>query len=241
MDIEHACQKLIALGNGGMAQALEIQARSTAFTEMAFIERLSYLLVAEENHRDDRRLKRLLKAAKFKVHAIPEDIVFKPDRGLDRPVIAELLTCQWLRTHDNVLITGPTGSGKTWIACALGFAAVRAGKSVRYFRANPLLKEYAVAQVDGTAKRLLNQLSKIDVLILDDFAVAPVDERSKEHLLDILDARNGSTSTIVAGQRGLSEWHQYLDSPLLADAILDRLHQRSHKIKLQGDSMRSRQ
>ena len=237
--LEHqVTTRLADLSLGGMAKAVELQTTNSAFAEMAFVDRLGHIVTAEEDWRSDRRRDRLLRAARLRVDARPEDIAFSGDRGLDRVYVAELLTCQWIGKGDTLLITGPTGTGKTWLACAFGHQATRAGFSVRYFRTNSLLEEMSFAHADGSIRRLKLALGKVQLLILDDFALAPVDERAKQDLLDLLENRTGERATLVAGQRSYTEWHGYLENPHLSDAIMDRLVQRSHKLRLKGESLR---
>lgn len=230
--------RLSALGLHGMAQALEAQRANTIYGDMTFEERFSHCLLAEEEFRGNRQRERLTKNAKFKVNATPEGLDYTEGRGLQRSRIAELCTGNWLDSGHNLIVTGPTGTGKTHVCCALGLAAVRLGRPVRYFRVNLLLEQMGFAHEDGTINRLRGQLAKVDLLILDDLAIAPLDERAKEDLLELLDSRVGEKSTIVAGQRTFAEWHDFLDSPILADAILDRMSQQAYKIQLKGDSRR---
>ncbi len=230
--------RLHGLSLNGMAAGLETQSTSSAFAQMPFMDRLGHMITAEEDWRAERKLERILRAAKLRVNAHPEDIAFNADRGLERSYVGELLTCQWIRRGETLLVTGSTGTGKTWLACAFAHAAARSGYSVRYFRANDLLEQMAFAHADGSIRKLMAVLSKTQLLILDDFALAPIDERAKEDLLALLDSRGGERATIFSGQRAYTEWHAYIDNPLLADAIMDRLVQRSHKISLKGESMR---
>lgn len=230
--------RLTALGLHGMAQSLEAQRASSIYAEMTFEDRLSYCLLAEEELRGNRSRERLVKNARFKINATPEGLDYGDGRGLQRNLIAELCGGSWLNNGHNLIVTGPTGTGKTHVACALGLAAIRLGHSVRYFRVNLLLEQMAFAREDGSIPRMRTQLAKVDLLILDDLAVAPLVERGKEDLLELLDARVGERSTIVAGQRTFAEWHDYLDNPILADAILDRMSQQAYKIQLKGESKR---
>jgi DNA replication protein DnaC len=231
-------QRLGALSLSGMASAIAAQTTNSAFADLPFLDRVGHLITAEEDWRADRKRERLLKAAKLRTNAQPEDIVFDPQRGIERSYIAELLTSQWVRHGETLLITGPTGTGKTWLACAFGTAAARAGYTVRYCRSNALLEDMAFAHADGSIKKLEAAIAKVQLLILDDFALAPINERAKEDLLALLENRTGERATLIAGQRAHTEWHSYIDNPLLADAIMDRLVQRSHKIRLKGESMR---
>lgn len=230
--------RLTALGLHGMAQAIDAQRANSIFAEMAFEDRLSHCVLAEEELRGNRLRERLVKAARFKVNATPEGLDFNEGRGLSRTLIAEMCSGAWLNNGHNVIVTGPTGTGKTHVSCALGLAAIRLGRSVRYFRVNLLLEQLGYAREDGSIARMRAQIAKTDLVILDDLAIAPLEERAKEDLLELLDARVGEKSTIVAGQRTFAEWHDYLDNPILADAILDRMSQQAHKIQLKGDSKR---
>lgn len=222
----------------GMAAALEQQTTQTAFAELPFGQRLGFLVEAEINARDNKRLVRLLKAAKLKVHAAPEELDFRPGRGIDRSAIAELLTCGWVSRQQNILVTGPTGAGKTWIGCSLGVQAARKGYTVLYRRVNRLLEEMEIARTDGSIMRLRQQLAKTHVLILDDFGLMPIEAARRGDLLEVLDNRAGTGSTVVLGQLPIKEWHGFINDPALADAILDRLIHAGHKIALKGDSMR---
>jgi DNA replication protein DnaC len=235
---QNITQRLGSLSLSGMASAIALQTTNSAFADLPFLDRLGHVITAEENWRADRKRERLLKAAKLRTSAQPEDIVFGADRGLERSYIAELLTSAWVGNGETLLITGPTGTGKTWLACAFGTSAARAGYAVRYYRCNALLEEMAFAHADGSIKKLEAAIAKAQLLILDDFALAPIDERGKEDLLALLENRTGERATLIAGQRAHTEWHSYIDNPLLADAIMDRLVQRSHKIRLKGESMR---
>lgn len=222
----------------GMAAALEQQTTQTAFLELPFEQRLGFLVEAEINARGNKRLARLLKIAKLKVHAAPEELDFRPGRGIDRNVMAELLTCGWVSRQQNILVTGPTGAGKTWIGCSLGLQAARKGHTVLYRRVNRLLEEMEIARADGSIIRLRQQLAKTHVLILDDFGLMPIEAVGRGDLLEVLDDRAGTGSTLVIGQLPIKEWHGYINDPALADAILDRLIHAGHKIALKGDSMR---
>lgn len=226
------------LGLHGMAEAVDHQSASTAFSDLPFGDRLMHLLQAENAWRDDRRLTRILKAARLKIPAAVEDIDYRASRGLDRSQVADLMTCAWVRRHEHLLLTGATGTGKTHLACAFGGQAARHGLSVRYVRANQLLEDLAIARIDGAINKARAALAKFDLLILDDFGLAPMTEGGKQDLLDIIDARTRSASLIVAGQLPFKEWHAYIDNPMVADAILDRLASTSHRIQLNGESMR---
>lgn len=230
--------RLAQLGLTGMVTALERQRGLPAFMGLGFDERLATLLDAEVSARDDRRLKRLLKLAKLKVAAMPEDIDFRNGRGLDRAQVADLLSCDWIDRGRNGIITGPCAAGKTWLACAIGMQAARNGIPVLYYRVSLLLEAMALAHQDGSASKLRATLSKARLLILDDFGLSRFQPRGKQDLLEILDARVGVSATIIAGQLPFQDWHNHIDEPALADAILDRIVHSSYKLELTGESMR---
>jgi DNA replication protein DnaC len=235
---QNITQHLGALSLSGMVSAIAPQTTNSAVADLPFLDRLGHVITAEEDWCADRKRERLLKAAKLRTNAQPEDILFGADRGLERSYVAELLTSQWVRQGETLVITGPTGTGKIWLACTFGTAAARAGHALLYHRCNALLEEMSFAHADGSIKKLEASIAKAQLLILDDFALAPIDERAKEDLLALLENRTGERATLIAGQRAYTEWHGYIDNPLLADAIMNRLVQRSHKTRLKGDSMR---
>ncbi len=200
------------------------------------------LVQREIDWRDGKRLMRLLKAAKLKLtSACLEDIDWRASRGLDRNLVTALAGGDWLRHGHNVLITGATGVGKTWLACALGQQAARSGFTVLYVRAPRLLEELRVAHGDGSFGRRLAQLARIDLLAIDDFAIAPVTAPERNDLLELLDDRVGTRATLITSQLPVTSWHEWLNDPTLADAILDRIVHTAHKIALKGESMRKKQ
>ena len=236
---EHTLTQLRRLRLDGMVHAIQEQATSTAATALGFDERLTLLVQREVAWRDDRRVARLLKSAKLKVSsACVEDINWRASRALDRSLIAALAGGDWLRQAQNLLITGMTGCGKTWLACALAHQAARSGFSVLYTRAARLFDELQVAHGDGSFARRLAHLAKLDLLVLDDFAISPMGAPERTDLLELLDDRVGSRSTLITSQLPVKAWHTYLDDPTLADAILDRIVHSSHKIELKGKSLR---
>lgn len=238
---EHTLNQLRTLRLDGMVHALEEQATSTAATALGFDERLGLLVQREVAWRDDRRVQRLLKAARLKVGtACVEDINWRPSRALDRSLVAALAGGDWIRNAQNVLITGATGCGKTWLGCALAHQAARSGFSVLYTRAGRLFDELHVAHGDGSFARRLSQLAKLDLLVIDDFAISPMGAPERCDLLEVLDDRVGSRSTLITSQLPVKAWHTYLDDPTLADAILDRIVHSSHKIDLKGGSLRDK-
>jgi DNA replication protein DnaC len=225
----------------GMAAALEDQLTHTLADDLTFEDRLALLVERELTWRDDRRLQRLLQEAKLRLAACVEDLDFRTPRGLERSVVLRLATAEWVRHHQVVLITGPTGAGKTYLGCALGQAACRAGYSVRYFRLSRLLGDLALARADGSYAKLLAKLGKTELLILDDWGLAPLSDVERRDLLEVLEDRYGRRATLVTSQLPLEHWHDYIGSPTLADAILDRLLHGAHKLILKGGSMRKLQ
>jgi len=236
---EHTLDQLRGLRLDGMVHALADQATTAAATELAFEERLALLVQREIDWRDGKRLARLLKAARLKVSsACIEDIAWNASRNLDRHLITALAGCDWVRHARTVLITGSTGTGKTWLACALAQQAARCGFTVLYARTTRLLQELQVAHGDGSFARRLAQLARIDVLVLDDFAGAPMAAGERNDLLELLDDRVGTRATLITSQLEVSAWHAWLEDPTVADAILDRIVHSSHRITLKGPSLR---
>lgn len=238
MHHNHTLEQLRGLRLAGMAEAFVQQMTDTVFAGLSFEQRVQMLVEAETAHRDSQRYRRILKNAKLKVIAAPEDLDYRQGRGLDKAAMADLLTCAWIGAHRNVLITGATGTGKTWIACAIGVQAARQGITVAYRRTARLLEEMAVGHEDGTIARQRNQLAKAQMLILDDFGLTALSSRGRSDLLEVLDDRVGTGATIILGQMPVKEWHGYINDPALADAILDRLVHSSVKLDLKGESMR---
>ncbi|MCC7083348.1 MAG: IS21-like element helper ATPase IstB [Burkholderiales bacterium] len=238
---EHTLSQLRALRLDGMAHALQDVATSAVAATLPFEERLALVVQREIDWRDAKRIERLLKAAKLKVNsACLEDIDWRSSRGLDRTLVSALAGGDWLRHGHNVLITGATGVGKTWLACALAQQAARSGFSVLYVRAPRLLEELRMAHGDGTFSRRLAQLARIDLIALDDFAIAPITPSERNDLLELLDDRVGTRATLITSQLPVSGWHEWLNDPTLADAILDRIVHSAHRITLKGESMRKK-
>lgn len=237
---QQTLDKLHALRLYGMLQGFEQQLAQPQTHELPFDERLALLLDRELLVRDNRRLTRLLKAARLRIaSACLEDIDYRHARSLKRAQIAQLGGCQWIHQKHNLLITGPTGTGKTYLACALGNQACRQGLSTRYFRVPRLLEQLAVARGDGSYPRLMKQLAGTDLLILDDLAIAPMTAAQRNDIMELIEDRHGLRSTLVASQLPVDHWHDYLTDPTLADAILDRLLHNAHRLALKGASMRS--
>lgn len=232
--------KLKAMRFTGMARALEEQMEMAEIDSLSFEERLGLLIDREMTERENRRLTSRLKKAKLRQNAAIEDIDYRHPRGLDRALMAKLSSCQWISQHLNVLITGPTGCGKTYIACALAHKACREGYAAHYTRLPRLLQELHIAKGDGRYGKLLAGFAKTQLLILDDWGLAKLTDEQRHDLLEILEDRHGLRSTVVAAQLPVDNWHEIIGDPTLADAILDRLIHNAYKINLKGESMRKR-
>jgi DNA replication protein DnaC len=236
---QQTLNQLKALRLDGMARAFAEQLTLPIATALAFEDRFAQLVDREIHWRDNQRRERLLKQAKLKhPQACLEDLDQRPGRGLDKPLIATLANGDWIRQAHALLIGGPTGTGKTWMACALGQQACRQGFSVNYVRVPRLLEALRIAHGDGSFGKRLVQLARIDLLILDDWGMTPLDQTSRHDLLEVIDDRVGSRSTIVTSQLPIEHWHGWLNDPTLADAILDRLVHQSYRLTLKGESLR---
>ncbi len=233
--------RLRALKLFGLAEALAQQLEQPPTQALAFEERLALLVEREVSYRDNRRLQRLLRAAKLRQPACVEDIDYRHQRGLERTLVATLTSCDWIRAHHNLHITGPTGTGKSWLACAFGNQACRQGLSVRYERAGRLLDQLRVTRGDGSYPKLLRQLARVELLILDDFGLKPLTQTERHDLLEVIEDRHGVHSTLLTSQLPIRAWHEYLNEPTVADALLDRLLNGAHRLELTGDSMRQKE
>ena len=233
--------KLQTLKLTGMVAALTDQMAMPDIDELAFEERLGLLVDREITERENRRLTSRLRRARLRHNAALEDIDYRSPRGLDKGLIQSLASCQWAKEHLNILITGPTGVGKTWLACALAHKACREGYTAQYIRLTRLLRELMIAKGDGRYPKLLANLAKVDVLLLDDWGLMKLNAENRRDLLEVLEDRHGIRSTIATSQLPIEEWHDVIGDPTLADAILDRLVHNAYKINLRGESMRKRQ
>jgi len=222
----------------GMAEAFNEQLGMPDITELAFEDRLSLLLEREKTDREQRRYQRLKGLAKLHLDATIEDLNFKAPRGLDRSVVFRLASSEWIRDGQTVLITGATGSGKSYIACAFGHQACRHGISTRYYRISRLLDELTLARGDGSYPKLIQRLARTWLLILDDWGLATLSGQARHDLLEILDDRYARRGTILASQVPVEHWHDLVGDPTFGDAILDRLLNNAHRITLKGTSMR---
>lgn len=234
----HTLEQLRQLKLTGMADAFAQQLSQPETHALSFEERFALLVEREATHRENRRLVRLLQLARLKQPACIEDIDYKHRRGLERSLMATLASCDWARAHHNVHLTGPTGTGKSWLACALGHQACRQGMSARYERVPRLLETLRLARGDGSLPKRLAWLARIDVLILDDFGLKPLTQSERHDLLEVIEDRHGTRSTLITSQLPISHWHEYLNEPTVADALLDRLLHNAYKIELKGESLR---
>lgn len=221
-----------------MADAYMRQLQDPHMSALSFDERFGLLVDYERTERHNRQLARLLREAHLRFHAAPEEIDYSVARGLEASVVRHLLTGQWIANHQNLIICGPTGVGKTFLACALGTAACRQGYRVRYYRLSRLFQDIAISKADGSYPRLARQLGRADLLILDDWGLAPMSAPEGRELLDILDDRTSCQSTCVASQLPIEAWYDTFADPTVADAVLDRLVHHAHKLMLKGESMR---
>jgi len=225
----------------GLKEAYLLQMQTPNYIHMPFEERLAHLIDAEIINRKNCRIKQYLRAAKLKYrNAFLEDIEYLANRNLERSQIATLAKNQWIEQQHNIIIEGATGTGKTYIACALAHNAIVGGYSAYYARISKLLSEIKLVRADGSYLSFLKRLTKMRVLILDDFGVAPMDTRDAQELLEIIEDRVGSGSTIITSQLPVENWHDYLSNGTVADAVLDRLVHNSYRLNLEGDTMRKR-
>ena len=223
----------------GMAAALEEQLQNPTHGSLTLDERLGLIVDRERLARENGRTTRLLRGAKLKhAQACVEDIDYRSTRGLDKRMIATLATGEWIQRGQGLLLTGKTGTGKSWLFCALARQACRQGRSVRYWRLPRLLEALRIAHADGSYSAFLRKTAKTDVIALDDWGLSPTTAQDRAHLLEVLDDRVGEKSTAVISQLPVDQWHAYLGDRTVADAILDRLVHNSYRLVLKGESMR---
>ncbi len=240
--LEQTLTQLRQLKLSAMATALVSQMdQPNTYEGLPFEQRLQLLADSEVLDREQRKQQRLLKAAKFKLAANAREIDYQHPRGLKQAVMASLLHCDWINKAQNLLLTGPCGSGKTYIACAMGHTACMKGYSVRYYRLSRLMLELTQAKADGSYSKALQSLAKLDCLIIDDWGLEPLKAAQRNDMMEIMDDRHESSSTIIISQLPTDQWYQSIGDNTLADAILDRLMHNAHRIKLKGESMRKLQ
>lgn len=238
MTVEETLQKMQHMKLHGMAAAFRATLETSFARDFTPDELISYLIDAEYEERYNRKIARLLKTARFRYQATLEQIYCMPKRNLKKNLVLRLSTCEWIKRCENILITGPTGVGKSFIACALGNQAVRSSFKVLYFNAVKLFAKLSMAKADGTYAKELSKIQKQNLIIIDDFGLHPIDEQSKLMLLEILEDRYARSSTIITSQFQIQDWHDLIKNPTLADAICDRIVHNAYKIQIEGDSLR---
>lgn len=234
-------QQLSDLNLSGIREALRLQLdQPQLYNEQSFEERLSLLLDYEFTQRSQRKITRLIRQAKFRVSADLAQLNYHADRQLKKAQIRSLAQGEWLRLHQNILLTGSTGCGKTYLACALGHQHCQQGQTVIYYRLKELLEKMYLAQAEGSYRKFINKLTKANLLILDDWGLEPLSVQQRSDLLELIDARYDSKSTLIASQLPIENWYEMIGESTHADAILDRIVHGSIKIELQGESMRKK-
>ena len=234
-------EKLCALRLRGMAEAFREQQEDPEVHRLSFEERLGLLIDRQWNWRANRALERRLRNARLQGPACVEDIDFRTARGLDRPLVRSLVAeSAWVREHQNLFLLGPTGIGKTWLARAFGQKACRDGYTAYFTKAPELFRDLAMARADGSLRQLLYRLSRVDVLIVDDWAMAPLADSERREFLELCDERYQTRSTLLTSQLPVSAWHAHIGDPTVADSILDRLVHHAHRLELQGESLRKK-
>jgi DNA replication protein DnaC len=237
---EQTLEKLHSMKLFGMAEAFRSQMESPDTSGLSFEERFALLVDEQWTWRENRALARRLHAAKLKERGVIEDINYQHPRQLDRKLMRSLVSSEWVRQHQNVLFIGPTGIGKSWLACALAHKACRDGFTVLHKRTSELFRDLAVAHADGSFGRVLLKLSRIDILLLDDFAMAPFKDAERRDFLEICDDRYQRRSLLLTSQVPVAHWHEQIGDPTIADSILDRIVHNAHRVELNGESMRKK-
>ena len=238
---EQTFDKLYVMKLTGMAEGFKEQLEQPSFQDLSFEERFGMLVERQWNWKENKRLSHLLKDAKLKLQACIEDIDYRTPRGIEKSVILSLSSCQWIQSHQNLLISGPTGVGKTFLACAFAQKACRQGFRTLYLRSPQFFYQIALARADGSYAPLMKRLSKTHLLVLDDLGLTPLTDTERRDLLELIEDRSGSTSTLISSQLPIDHWHDHIGDPTIADAIMDRLIHNAHRIQLKGGSMRKKQ
>jgi DNA replication protein DnaC len=237
--LQNVKEQLAAPKLHGMAEALQMQIRTPMSSEMDFAERLLLLVQHEKSVRENHKLTTLLLQAHLRYPgACIEELHTTPQRGIAKSMVMDLVRNDWIKNHRNLIITGPTGAGKTWLACAFGVAACRSGIGTSYVRLSRLLHDLGIGRADGSYKKQLDKLARTELLIIDDWGMSPLTDTAKRDILEIMEDRHNVRSTLVGTQYPVSEWHRLIDDPTLADAICDRLVHNAYQITLKGESMR---
>jgi len=238
MLIHPTIDKLNSMRLTGMAKAFRAQLESPEIHNLPFEDRLALIVDMEFMERENRQLATRLKGARLRQNAVLEDLDTKASRGIDRPLLASLATCHWVKKRHNLLITGATGVGKTWLSCAMSHNACRQGITAVYHRLPALMQDLDLARHDGRYKKIMRSLAKAELLILDDLGIAPMSAEQLRDLLEIIDERYQKGSILITSQLPVASWHEALNDPTMADAILDRVLHNAYKIELKGESMR---
>lgn len=236
--VHQTVEKLYHMRLDTMAVAFKEQLEQPSTGSLSFEDRFAMIVDREWLSRENRKLTKRLKAARLKLKATVEDIDYRHSRGIDKSVIRSLITCQWIKSHQNVIITGPTGIGKSYLSEALADKVCRDGFTALCYRSTRLMREMEIARGDGSYIKLLNRMAKIDLLVIDDWLMEPLTDTERRDFLEIMEDRHGMKSTVITSQYPVTKWHERIGEPTTADAILDRLVHNAHKIPLKGESMR---
>jgi len=237
---QQTIEKLAALKLNGMADNFTLQLQQPKMNDLSFEDRFAMIVDAQWDWKENSRMKRYLRDAKLKLPACIEDIDYKTQRGIDQSVMMRLIAGDWIKSFQNIIITGPTGVGKTFLACALANKACRNGFRSLYLRSPGFYYQIALSRNDGSYGKMMNKLSKSNVLIIDDFGIASLTDAERRDLFEVVDERQGHGSTIITSQLPIENWHDIIGDPTIADGILDRLIHNAHKINLKGGSMRKK-